>query len=92
METSSFLAFCTDDRNPLDIAEEGHLDYLIRTAISLGCPPLAVYRAASLTAARAFGLTDRGMIAPGLRADIVLLDDLEDCRVSDVISAGRLGG
>jgi len=92
VETSSFLAFCTDDRNPLDIAEEGHLDYLIRTAISLGCPPLAVYRAASLTAARAFGLTDRGMIAPGLRADIVLLDDLEDCRVSDVISAGRLVG
>ena len=92
VETSPFLAFCTDDRNPLDIAEEGHLDYLIRTAISLGCPPLAVYRAASLTAARAFGLTDRGMIAPGLRADIVLLDDLEECRVSDVISAGRLVG
>jgi adenine deaminase len=92
LETSPFLAFCTDDRNPLDIAEEGHLDYLIRTAIKLGCPPLAVYRAASLTAARAFGLTDRGMIAPGLRADIVLLDDLQECRVSDVISAGRLVG
>lgn len=92
VETSPFLAFCTDDRNPLDIAEEGHLDHLIRTAIALGCPPLAVYRAASLTAARAFGLRDRGMIAPGLRADIVLLDDLEGCRVSDVISAGRLVG
>lgn len=88
--TSPFLAFCTDDRNPLDIAEEGHLDFIIRTAIALGCPPLAVYRAASLTAARAFGLTDRGMIAPGKRADIVLLDDLEACSVSQVISAGRI--
>jgi adenine deaminase len=90
METSPFLALCTDDRNPLDIAEEGHLDYMIRTLIGLGCPPLAVYRAASLTAARAFGFRDRGMIAPGKRADLVLLDDLEACAVSEVIAAGRL--
>jgi adenine deaminase len=90
VETSPFLALCTDDRNPLDIAEEGHLDHMIRTLIARGCPPLAVYRAASLTAARAFGLADRGMIAPGRRADIVLLDDLEACAVSAVISAGRI--
>ncbi|MBK3424713.1 amidohydrolase family protein, partial [Methylobacterium ajmalii] len=87
--TAPFLAFCTDDRNPLDIAEEGHLDHLIRTAIGLGVPPLAAYRAASLTAATAFALTDRGMIAPGKRADIVLLDDLETCSVSAVFAAGR---
>ncbi|HTM76683.1 MAG TPA: adenine deaminase C-terminal domain-containing protein, partial [Devosia sp.] len=49
-----------------------------------------VYRAASHSAARIFGLTDRGLIAPGWRADIALLDSLEDCRVSDVITAGRL--
>jgi adenine deaminase len=90
VETSPFLALCTDDRNPLDIAEEGHLDHMIRTLIAGGCPPLAVYRAASLTAARAFGLADRGMIAPGRRADIVLLDDLESCAVAAVISAGRI--
>lgn len=88
--TAPFLAFCTDDRNPLDIAEEGHLDHLIRTAIRLGVPPLAAYRAASLSAAGAFGLADRGMIAPGKRADVVLLDDLEACTVSAVFSAGRL--
>jgi adenine deaminase len=92
ISTSPFLAFCTDDRNPLDIAEEGHLDFLIRTAISLGVPPLAAYRSASLTAATAFGLRDRGMIAPGKRADIVLLDDLEACAVSDVIAGGVLVG
>jgi adenine deaminase len=90
VQSSSFLALCTDDRNPLDIAEEGHLDFMIRTLIGLGCEPLAAYRAASLTAARAFGLNDRGMIAPGKRADIVLLDDLETCAVSDVITGGRL--
>jgi adenine deaminase len=90
--TSPFLAFCTDDRNPLDIAEEGHLDFIIRTAIRLGAPPLAAYRSASLTAATAFGLRDRGIIAPGKRADIVLLDDLEACAVSDVIAGGVLVG
>ena len=88
LETSPFLAFCTDDRNPLDIAEEGHLDFIIRTAIALGVPPLAAYRSASLTAAAAFGLRDRGMIAPGKRADIVLLDDLEACAVSAVLAGG----
>ncbi|MBS9478308.1 adenine deaminase [Ancylobacter radicis] len=89
-DTSAFLAFCTDDRNPLDIAEEGHLDYMIRTAIARGAPLHHVYRVASWSAANAFGLTDRGLIAPGRRADIVLLDDLEACSVRQVISAGRL--
>lgn len=90
VQTSAFLALCTDDRNPLDIAEEGHVDFMIRTLIALGCEPLAAYRAASLSAAHAFGLVDRGMIAPGKRADIVLLDDFETCAVSDVIAGGRL--
>jgi len=86
--TSAFLCFCTDDRNPLEIAHEGHLDFLIRRAIAMGVPPVAAYRAASLTAARAFGLRDRGMIAPGQRADIVLLDDLHECRVARVLIGG----
>lgn len=87
---SPYIAFCTDDRNPLDIAEHGHLDYLIRTAIGLGAPPLAAYRAASLSAAEAFGLKDRGLIAPGKRADIAVLSDLENCRVQMVFAGGVL--
>ncbi|RDE09075.1 adenine deaminase [Pelagibacterium lacus] len=87
--TSAFVALCTDDRNPLDIEEEGHLDSSIRRLIAHGRPLHHVYRAASHSAARIFGLADRGHIAPGWRADIALLDSLEACRVSDVISAGR---
>ena len=86
---SPFIALCTDDRNPLDIAEEGHLDFMIRTAIAHGAPPLAAYRAASISAAKAFRLHDRGLVAPGWRADLAILDDLEGCAVSQVISAGR---
>lgn len=90
--TSPYMCLCTDDRNPLDIAEYGHLDYMIRTLIALGTPPLAAYRAASLSAAEAFGLKDRGLIAPGLRADIVVLEDLNACAIDRVICAGRMVG
>jgi adenine deaminase len=86
---SPFLALCTDDRNPLDIAEQGHLDYMIRTAIAAGTEPLAIYRAASISAARAFGLRDRGLVAPGWRADLVAVDSLENCKAQIVFSAGR---
>ena len=88
--TSAFVAFCTDDRNPLEIAEEGHIDYMIRTAIALGAPLHHAYRVASWSGANAFGLRDRGLIAPGWRADIVLLDDLATCAVKEVVTGGRL--
>jgi adenine deaminase len=87
--TSPFLAFCTDDRNPLDIADEGHVDHLVRTAIAAGAPAHAAYRAATWSAAQAFGLRDRGLVAPGRRADLVLLADVDDCRVDSVVLGGE---
>ncbi len=85
---SPYIAFCTDDRNPLDIAEHGHLDHIIRWSIAQGADPLPVYRAASLSAAEAFGLKDRGLIAPGLRADIAVIDGLSSCRAARVFAGG----
>jgi adenine deaminase len=87
--TWPFVSFCTDDRNPLEIVCEGHIDCAIRKAIAKGAPPLAAYRAATLAAARAFRLHDRGLTAPGRRADLVLLDDLETCKVGAVLIGGR---
>ncbi|RJE86571.1 adenine deaminase [Paracoccus onubensis] len=88
--TAPYMCLCTDDRNPLDIAEHGHLDYMIRRLIELGTPPLAAYRAASLSAAEAFGLKDRGLIAPGLRADIVAVDSLQGCHAQLVLCGGHV--
>jgi len=86
--TSAYMCLCTDDRNPLDIAEEGHLDHMIRTLIAMGCSPLAAYRAASLSAAEAFGLKNKGQIAPGKLADIVVVDSLAACDVQRVLCRG----
>lgn len=83
-------AFCTDDRNPLEIVDEGHVDAALRKAIAAGAPAIAAYRAASLGAALAYGLRDRGVVAPGYRADLVLVDDLERVAVSAVVCGGRL--
>jgi adenine deaminase len=89
MVHAPFLGLCTDDRTPLHIFEDGHLDHLVRTAIAAGRPLHAVYRAATWSAANHFGLRDRGIVAPGRRADIVLLNDLESCNVASVIAGGR---
>ncbi len=88
--TASFLAFCTDDRNPLDIALEGHIDHMVRTAIETGIAPELAYRVASLSGAETFNLRDRGLIAPGYKADIVLLNNYRECRISQVFKGGRV--
>lgn len=61
---------------------------MIRSAIARGADTLPVYRAASLSAAEAFGLKDRGQIAPGKRADIVVMNNLAACRPQMVICGG----
>lgn len=86
--SSPQISLATDDRNPADIAEEGHLDFLIRLAIKSGCSPASVYRAASWSTARCFGLRTKGAIAPGYDADLVILKDFKKCTVDKVIKAG----
>jgi len=89
-QTSPYICLCTDDRNPLDISEHGHIDYMIRTLISLGVKPLNAYRSASLSAAEAFGLTDRGIIAPGKKADVVAVQNLDTCKAKLVLCGGKV--
>ena len=89
-KTAPYICLCTDDRNPLDIAEQGHIDFMIKSLINMGVSPLAAYRTASLSAAEAFGLHDRGLIAPNKRADLVVLDSLENCHAQKVFCAGQL--
>jgi adenine deaminase len=97
LETSTTVGFCTDDRNPLDIAREGHIDHLVRSAIAKGVPIEVAYRAASWSVARHYGLAGParglariGAVAPGYRADLVILDDAKTCAIRDVLMAGKL--
>ena len=83
-------AFCTDDREPDLLYREGHIDQMCRIAVEEGCSPEAALLMATLHPARCHGLMDRGAIAPGLRADLVLLDDLDDFRPARVYKDGRL--
>ncbi|MCJ7443211.1 MAG: adenine deaminase [Methanotrichaceae archaeon] len=82
--------FVSDDRHPADILYEGHIDFMVRTAIKEGLDPILALQIASLNAAQYFGLKDLGAIAPGFRADMVVLDDLGDPYISKVIKDGKL--
>jgi adenine deaminase len=82
--------FVSDDRHPADILQEGHIDFMVRTAIKQGLDPIIAMQIASLNTARYFGLRDLGAIAPGYRADIVVLDELEHPRAVLVIKDGKV--
>jgi adenine deaminase len=84
-----YCAFCTDDREPDFLFREGHIDQMCRVAVSEGIAPEDVLVMASLHGARAHGLLDRGAIAPGYVADLVLLEDLESFAVAAVLKDGR---
>jgi len=81
---------CSDDRQPKTILERGHLDDHLRICVREGIDPMTALRMATLNAAECFRLYDRGAIAPGLRADIVLLHNLDDFYVKQVFIKGRL--
>lgn len=80
---------CSDDRQPKTIFELGHLDHHLRICVEEGISPIVAIQMASLNAAECFRLYDRGAIAPGLRADIVLLEDLTNFNVRQVFLNGQ---
>jgi len=80
----------TDDRHPNDILEEGHIDFLVRTAIKKGMPPLSAIRMATLNAAEYFRIDRTGAIAPGYFADLIAFDSLTDIRPRRVYKDGQL--
>jgi adenine deaminase len=82
--------FVSDDRHPADILNVGHIDFMVRAAIKQGLDPIIALQISSLNAARYFGLSDLGAIAPGYRADIAVLDGLEHPRVVQVIKDGTV--
>ena len=88
--TAPFVHFCTDDRHPETLHTEGHMDDVLRKAIAGGTDPLVAIAAATIHAARAYGLVDLGALAPGFRADFLVVSDLEQFEVERVYVGGEL--
>lgn len=82
------FVFCTDDVHLDDVEKNGHIDRNIRMAVALGMEPVRAVKIATLNAARAYGFRDRGAVAPGFRADLVVLDDLASIRIGRVYKGG----
>jgi adenine deaminase len=80
----------SDDLDPKDIMERGHVNYLVKRAIASGLDPVVAVQMATINTANYFGLKNLGAIVPGRIADIVVLDDLAEVKVSRVYQSGRL--
>ncbi len=80
----------TDDSHPEDLVRTGHLNHLLRKAVSRGLDPLAAVTMATLNPAEYFRLRDRGAVAPGLAADLVIVEDLSEFRIDKVLKNGNL--
>lgn len=89
-ENERRICFCTDDRQPSDLLDEGSIDHMIRVAVAEGLSPVTAIRMATLNVAEYFRLHDRGAIAPGRRADIVVFSELRDLQPERVYRGGRL--
>ncbi|NNG65918.1 adenine deaminase [Caldanaerobacter subterraneus] len=84
------LLFCTDDKEIYDLMESGSIDNNIRLAIKEGVDPIDAIKMATLNAAEAYNLRKRGAVAPGYKADLVIIDDLENLNIVKVFKNGRL--
>ena len=84
------ILFVTDDRFPADLIDQGHIDYIVRTAIREGLDPITAIQIATLNAAEYFNLHDRGAISPGRRADLIVFDNFENLKIEQVYRGGQL--
>ena len=82
------FVFCTDDMHLEDAQTKGHIDNCVRLAVKLGVSPIQAVRMATLNPARLYGLRDLGAVAPGYRADLVVLDSADSLRVTGVFKDG----
>ena len=82
--------FCTDDKHPNDLLEKGHIDYIVKKAISLGADPITAVKVACHNAARYFLLNNRGGISPGYLADFVIIDNFQNFNSEQVYKKGVL--
>lgn len=82
--------FATDDKHPSDLLCGGHIDYIVKQALKNGADPIVALKTATHHAARYFLLNNKGAIAPGYLADIVVVDNLEDFNVETVFKRGKL--
>lgn len=85
-----WISLCTDDSSPADLLTKGSIDHLLRMALAAGVPPITALRMATLNPAEHYRLWDRGLLAPGRRADMVVVDSLETFQPKSVYRAGRL--
>jgi adenine deaminase len=83
------IAFCTDDRDPEDIVDDGHINGMVRKAVAAGVAPEDALVLATLNPAQWHGLQELGALAPGYRADVVVLPDLEQFRPELVLKSGK---
>lgn len=84
------LTLCTDDREPKDILEKGHINECVRVAIKAGLEPIEAIRAVTLNTAQIYRLDKRGAIAPSYFADMLVIDNLKDINVEKVFFEGEL--
>ena len=84
------ICFCTDDRIPSDLIMQGSIDHILRETIAFGIEPVTAFRMATLNSAEWFGLHDRGAVAPGRRADLMVFEDLRAPSAAQVYAGGRL--
>jgi adenine deaminase len=89
-ENHTRLCFCTDDRIPADLLDNGSIDWMVRTAIARGVDPMLAIRMGTINTANYFGLRDYGAIAPGKWADMIVFSELHDLRAEMVFRGGQL--